>query len=235
MAARGYGILCDGRIGRSALHEASGSGLWIGRPCELPGTRPVAFEAELGSDGGGLEAWPSDNIVKLLCFCHPNDDASIRQAQESTVKRLFTAARRHNLEFLLEIIASKNGVVNDDTTATLIRQFYAAGVYPDWWKLEPMASSVAWAKNCAAIEEHDAHTRGIVLLGLDAPEADLVASFKVAAAFPLVKGFAVGRTILGDVARAWLVGKMTDDAAVSEMAARYARLCAHWDEARQGV
>ncbi|MEZ5870126.1 MAG: 5-dehydro-2-deoxygluconokinase, partial [Defluviimonas denitrificans] len=42
----GYGILCDNRIGRRALHRASGTGLWIGRPCELPGSRPVATEAE---------------------------------------------------------------------------------------------------------------------------------------------------------------------------------------------
>lgn len=229
----GFGILCDGRIGRDALYQAAGTGLWIGRPCELPGSRPVAFEAELGSDGGGLNAWPSENIVKFLCFCHPDDDAAMRQAQEAAVKRLFTAARRHNLEFLLEIIASKNGRVTDDTTAILIRQFYAAGIYPDWWKLEPSDSPTAWANNCAAIQDHDKYTRGIVLLGLDAPEADLAASFKVAAAFPLVKGFAVGRTILGEVARAWLTGKMTDDAAVAELAARYQRLCDHWDEARR--
>ncbi|NJM84077.1 MAG: 5-dehydro-2-deoxygluconokinase, partial [Tabrizicola sp.] len=34
----GYGILCDDRIGRAALHAATGSGLWIGRPCEWPGS-----------------------------------------------------------------------------------------------------------------------------------------------------------------------------------------------------
>jgi hypothetical protein len=30
----------------------------------------------------------------------------------------------------------------------------------------------------------------------------------VAAAFPLVRGFAVGRTIFGEVARAWLAGEI---------------------------
>ena len=38
----GFGILCDNRIGRSALHKASGTGLWIGRPTELPGTISAA-------------------------------------------------------------------------------------------------------------------------------------------------------------------------------------------------
>ena len=70
------------------------------------------------------------------------------------------------------------------------------------------------------------------MLGLDAPEAELAASFETAAGFDLVKGFAVGRTIFGHVARAWMTGGMDDVAAVAEMARRYTRLCAIWDEAR---
>ncbi|MGY8684887.1 5-dehydro-2-deoxygluconokinase [Bradyrhizobium sp. UFLA05-153] len=228
----GYGILCDNRIGRRALHAASGSGLWIGRPCERPGSRPLSFEPELGSECGALGEWARENVVKVLCFCHPDDDAATRAAQEESVKRLFEASRRNNLEFLLEIVASKVGAVDDETMATLIRQFYAAGIYPDWWKLEPLASAAAWDAACKAIEEHDRYTRGIVMLGLDAPEAELAASFRVAAGFPLVKGFAVGRTIFGEVARAWFKGETSDEAAVAEMARRYRRLCEIWDEAR---
>jgi 5-dehydro-2-deoxygluconokinase len=228
----GYGILCDNRIGRSALHAASGTGLWIGRPCEWPGSRPLSLEPELGLDCGGLEPWARENVVKVLCFCHPDDDAATRAAQEETVKRLWQASRRNDLEFLLEIIPSKVGPVDDSTTARLIRQFYAAGIYPDWWKLEPLKTHAAWAQAIAAIEENDPHTRGIVVLGLDAPEAELSASFGVAAAFPLVRGFAVGRTIFGDVARGWMAGDLSDDAAVAEMAARFARLSGIWDAAR---
>ncbi|KEO55412.1 bifunctional 5-dehydro-2-deoxygluconokinase/5-dehydro-2-deoxyphosphogluconate aldolase [Thioclava pacifica] len=228
----GYGILCDDRIGRTALHAASGSGLWIGRPTELPGSRPIALEAELGTDCGGLTQWAREEVVKLLVFCHPDDDAETRAKQEAVVKRLFTAARRNGLEFLLEIIPSKVGAVTPDTTATLIRQFYEIGVYPDWWKLEPMADAAGWAKAVAAIEEYDKHTRGIVVLGLDAPEAELAASFEVAAGFDLVKGFAVGRTIFGDVARGWMKDELSDAEAVAEMASRYTRLCGIWDAAR---
>ena len=228
----GYGILCDNRIGKRALHAASGTGLWIGRPCEWPGSRPLELEPELGADCGGLEAWAREDVVKVLCFCHPDDDAGMRAAQEATVRRLFEASRRNGLEFLLEVIPSKVGPVDDMTTARLIEQFYAIGVYPDWWKLEPMVTAAAWENAIAAIEAHDRHTRGIVVLGLDAPEAELAASFAVAAAFPLVRGFAVGRTIFGAVARDWLAGRIDDEAAVSAMAARYARIGAVWDESR---
>jgi 5-dehydro-2-deoxygluconokinase len=228
----GYGILCDNRIGRSALHRASGSGLWIGRPAEWPGSRPLELEPELGSDCGTLSEWAREDVVKVLCFCHPDDDAATRAGQEATVKRLFEAARRNRLEFLLEIIPSKVASTDDRTVATLIEQFYAAGIYPDWWKLEPMKTQAAWANAIAAIEARDRHTRGIVVLGLDAPEAELSASFEVAAGFGLVKGFAVGRTIFGDAARRWLAGEITDADAVEDMAARYRRLCQIWDAAR---
>lgn len=228
----GYGILCDNRIGRSALHRASGSGLWIGRPAEWPASRPLTLEPELGSDCGTLSEWAREDVVKVLCFCHPDDGSALRREQETTVKRLFEAARRNRLEFLLEIIPSKVGETDDQTVATLIHQFYAAGIYPDWWKLEPMKTATAWQNAIAAIEAHDRHTRGIVVLGLDAPEAELSASFEVAAQFDLVKGFAVGRTIFGDAARRWLGGEITDSDAVEDMAKRYERLCRIWETAR---
>jgi 5-dehydro-2-deoxygluconokinase len=228
----GYGILCDNRIGRAALHAATGSGLWVGRPCEWPGSRPLTLEPELGLDCGGLEEWARDNVVKVLCFCHPSDEAALRTQQEETVKRLYQASRRNGLEFLLEIIPSKVGPVDDDTNAILIEQFYEIGIFPDWWKLEPLKTASAWEKAIAAIEKHDLHTRGIVVLGLDAPEAELTASFEVAASYKLVKGFAVGRTIFGSVAREWLAGQTSDDDAVKEMARRFERLCTTWDSAR---
>jgi len=228
----GHGILCDSRTGRGALWRAAGTGLWIGRPAEWPGSRPLSLEPELGEDCGGLVEWPLEHVVKVLCFCHPDDDAAMRDAQEATVRRLFAAARRNRLEFLLEIIPSKVGPVDDEATARLIDRFYEIGVYPDWWKLEPMRSDAAWRKACASIERRDPHCRGIVVLGLDAPAAQLQESFAAAAAFPMVKGFAVGRTIFGAVAREWFAGRLRDSEAVEAMAQRYGELCAIWDKAR---
>ncbi len=36
-----------------------------------------------------------------------------------------------------------------------------------------MKTKAAWANACAAVERHDAYTRGIVVLGLDASQAEL--------------------------------------------------------------
>ncbi|TNJ39736.1 5-dehydro-2-deoxygluconokinase [Phaeobacter sp. B1627] len=231
----GYGLLCDSRLGRDALYKAAGQGLWIGRPVEWPGSRPLTLEPEIGPDFGGLSEWPLDNVVKCLCFYHPDDSPEMKAEQEAVVTRLFHAARRNRLEFLFEVIPSKVAEVTDDTTATIIRRFYDLGVYPDWWKLEPMTTDAAWRNACQAITENDPHTRGIVVLGLAADESTLSASFRIAARYPLVKGFAVGRTIFGDAARRYMAGEAEDGEIVSDMAEKYARLCALWDTARDEV
>ena len=231
----GFGLLCDSRLGRSALYRAAGQGLWIGRPVEWPTSRPLTLEPEIGPDFGGLSEWPLEHVVKVLCFCHPDDAEKMRAAQEDTVTRLFAACRRNRLEMLLEIIPSKVGPVDDLTNAKLIRRWYDIGIFPDWWKLEPMQTTQAWAATCAAIEENDPFVQGIVILGLGQSEAELSASFKLAARFPLVKGFAVGRTIHADVGRDWIAGLVDDKTAVATMAANFSRLVGYWDDARRGI
>lgn len=229
----GYGLLCDGRLGRDALYAAAGTGLWIGRPVEFPGSRPLRLEDAIEPDyGSALAEWPVEHVVKVLCFYHPDDTPEMKAEQEATVSRLFHATRANRLEFLLEIIPSKVAPVTDTTSAEIIQRFYDIGVYPDWWKLEPMKTDAAWRNACDAITRNDPNTRGIVVLGLEAPIDELGASFAVAAAHDLVKGFAVGRTIFADAARGWLSGELTDEAAVADMAEKYERLCRLWDEAR---
>ena len=227
----GFGLLCDSRLGEEALFRAAGKGLWIGRPVELPGSRPL--ELEIGPDyGSDLAEWPAEHVVKALCFYHPDDDQAMKERQEATVIRLADAARRNGLEFLLEVIPSKAGPVEDDTTARAIQRFYDIGVFPNWWKLEPMTSANAWAQACDAVERNDPHARGIVVLGLGADVGELEASFRQAARCGMVKGFAVGRSIFGAPGRRWFSGEIDDTTATNEMAATYARLCAAWDAAR---
>ncbi|MBL1241122.1 MAG: DUF2090 domain-containing protein, partial [OCS116 cluster bacterium] len=205
---------------------------WMARPVEWPASRPLSLEPELGVDFGGLSEWPREHVVKVLCFCHPDNGAEMQAEQEATLLRLASAVRRNRLELLLEVIPSKVAKTDDETTAKLIKRFYEIGIYPDWWKLEPMKSAAAWENTCKAVAEHDPHCRGIVVLGLDAPQAELAASFDLAAKQPLVKGFAVGRTIFGIVAKKWFAGDVNDAEAVKQMTENYRSLCMLWDEAR---
>ncbi len=227
----GFGVLCDEKLGRDALYQASDSNLWIGRPVELPGSRPLRFEPQVGEDCGGISEWPRNHIVKCLCFAHPNDNEAIWKEQIEHISRLYKATRRNNLEFLLEIVSSKVGSVNNETTKQVISRFYSAGIFPDWWKLEPIDSLLAWQNINQVIEQNDPHIRGIVILGLEASNNVLAQSFKVASQQPFVRGFAVGRTIFAKSARAWMNELIDDSKAINQMAKKYEKLCNLWDAA----
>ncbi|HSG95370.1 MAG TPA: 5-dehydro-2-deoxygluconokinase, partial [Afifellaceae bacterium] len=188
----GYGVLLDETYGRKAMVPAAEKGLWIGRPVEEPGSRPLRFEVSQDI-GSRINEWPPTHTVKCLAFFHPDDDAALKERQAGTLKTLYEAARRTGRELLIEIIASKNGPLGDDTTARVLEELYAHGIKPDWWKLEPQAGPAAWRKIDTVIAASDPWCRGIVLLGLEAPEDKLLEGFAACAGIPLVRGFAIGR------------------------------------------
>ena len=226
----GYGMLIDERFGRDAFFDAAKRNFtWLGRPVELPGSRPLRFEfsQDIGSQ---LVEWPTDHCIKALCFYHPDDEEALKQEQQQKLLSLYQAARKVGRELLIEIIAGKNGTLDDRTIATALGELYALDIKPDWWKLEPQASPAAWGNIEAVIRENDPLCRGIVLLGLEAPAEELLAAFEASAGAALVRGFAVGRTIFADAAQKWLGGEMTDDEAVDDMAARFGTLCRLWQD-----
>ncbi|MEN9895717.1 MAG: hypothetical protein RIR97_1569 [Pseudomonadota bacterium] len=224
----GYGMLIDERFGRDAFFDAARKNFsWIGRPVELPGSRPLRFEfsQDIGSQ---LVEWPVNHCIKALCFYHPDDPADLKAEQQQTLRRLFEAARKVGRDLLIEVIAGKHGTLNDMTIATVLQDLYDLGIKPDWWKLEPQASSAAWEAIEATIAQNDPFCRGIVLLGLEAPADMLQQAFVASRSAPSVKGFAVGRTIFQEAARNWLSGKIADEAAIADMASRFKTLTDMW-------
>lgn len=71
----------------------------------------------------------------------------------------------------------------------------------------------------------------ILILGLDAPSDKLRAGFAEAAAHPMIKGFAVGRTIFGQPSRRWMQGELSDEALIEEVKRNYLTLIGYWREA----
>ena len=229
----GYGILCDGQYGEAALHRAAGTGLWIGRPTEVPGSRPVEIEPSLGLEIGGLREWPLNHVVKVLCQFHPDDGDSIKARQEAVLRRLFQASRRNRLEFLLEIVSPPGQALGGKGAASVIQRIYDIGIFPDWWKLEPLCEDREWSEVCRSIKRNDEFTRGIVILGKGSSLDELIRSFEAAAKFNLVKGFAIGRTIFQEAAEDWFDGSITDEEAIDAMRSKYADLCDAWDNCRR--
>lgn len=226
----GFGMLLDGRHGREALFRARDHRFWVARPLELPGSRPLRLETDAeGSLGAHLAEWPVDHVAKCLCFYHPDDDEALKREQDAVLHRVALACRAVGRELLVEIIASKHGPLSDDTVAQVMARLYGLGIKPDWWKLEGQSSAAAWAAIDATIAANDPYCRGVVLLGLDAPEAELEQAFRQTKSAQSVKGFAVGRTIFSEAARGWLSGALDDEAATAMMAERFGRLVAIWE------
>lgn len=226
-----YGVLFDGRFGFRGLEQAADCRYWIGRPIELPGSRPLEFEcsADVATE---INEWPANHVVKCLVFYHPDDEISLKERQERQLMRVADACRKTGHEFLLEVISSKHGSIGPKTVAQCIERMYDLGIYPDWWKLEPADDKETWDNIEKVIRENDPLCRGIVLLGLSAPEEELLNSFKVASQCSLVKGFAVGRTIFNEAARKWLAGEINDDEAVAILERNFNTLINGWNSVR---
>ncbi|MBL4574873.1 MAG: 5-dehydro-2-deoxygluconokinase [Opitutaceae bacterium] len=224
---RGLGILCDGQFGEDTLAAAMGKDLWIGRPIEVPGSIPLQF---VGGDdiGSTLRTWPEDHCIKCLVFYHPQDAVELREQQERTVRTLFHSARDNGKELLLEIIPPKSSHRTETTVSESLGRFYDLGIKPDWWKLPAPLNKQEWENISAVVNERDPYCRGVVMLGLDAPEEQIQENLTLAAQQSVCKGFAIGRTIFGDVARAWFAGDVDDSQAVTAMKETYGRLIAHW-------
>ncbi|MFU2048086.1 bifunctional 5-dehydro-2-deoxygluconokinase/5-dehydro-2-deoxyphosphogluconate aldolase [Avibacterium gallinarum] len=219
------GVLADTTFGQAALNEITGKGWWIGRPIELPSSRPLRLEH--GDLGSQLINWPAEQVVKCLAFYHPVDNADLRAEQDEMLKQVYQTCCRTGHELLLEIILPADMEQNEAYYAEMIKHFYAIGIKPDWWKL-PGVSAQAWQEISHVIEQSDPYCRGILILGLDAPEETFEQVFKASANAPLVKGFAVGRTIFGQPSSQWLAGELSDEQLIQAVSERYRRLIRLW-------
>jgi 5-dehydro-2-deoxygluconokinase len=210
----GAGAIIDERYGEEALFALSGRGLWLARPVEVPGSRPLELEG--GADlAARLRAWPAEHVVKCLSLTPREDMAQLKRVQDACV------ATGH--ELLIELIGEEPP----------LEVLYAADIRPDWWKLAPPASDASWQRISAVIRQHDPYCRGVLLLGMEASEEALEQAFAAAARQPVCKGFAVGRSIFMDAARGWFAGRCSDDDLIREVEKKYSSLVSMWRKARQ--
>ena len=226
----GYGMLLDGKYGHEALFRALDHGFWIARPVEEPGSRPLDFEFG-GSLGAKLQEWPIAHTIKCLCFYHPDDPPEMKARQERELLRLYDAARTLGRELLIEIIASRNGPVGDNTTARVIERLYAIGVKPDWWKLEGQPSRAAWdaVERCdegreirfVAASSCSGSKRRRRTLRKPSRSRETAASSKASRS---AARFSPSRR------SDWFAGRIGDREAIERMAGAFSRLCALWRE-----
>ena len=222
------GVLVDDTYGQDVLNEITGSGWWIGRPVEVPSSRPIELEG--GRDiSARLQTWPKEHIVKCLVFYHPDDDAEMIATQDRQILELANACAVQDLQLLLEIIPPAGSEQDDNTIPRILDHLYDLDVRPDWWKL-PGLTRNGWQIVTELVNRRGPHCLGVVMLGLDAPADQLRESFNQSAGFEICKGFTVGRTIFSEPSKQWLAGKIDDEALIRQVADRYLELIGYWRE-----
>jgi 5-dehydro-2-deoxygluconokinase len=197
---------------------------------EWPGSNPLVFEHGR-SVGTTLASWPVEHVVKCLVRFHPDDGILNRLENEAQIKALHDAVQASGHELLIEIVPPKHLPSGPDVLLRALKRLYNLGICPEWWKLPPPAAA-QWPALDALIAERDPWCRGVVLLGLSAPVAALSRGFADAAASRYCRGFAVGRTIFQEPARAWLAGAVDDGGLVAAVRRNFEALIEAWTAAR---
>ena len=227
------GILVDGSLGNDALRRSAGQGLWVARPIEKPGAFPLDFDA--GPDlGSALSEWPATQTVKVLAPVRADDDKSLRRLHEEKLMHLAAACRNTGHEFLLEIITERSDKPPaSDQIPSLMERLYELGIYPDWWKLEPFADASYWKKCGDMVRRFNPYSQGIIVLGKEVAQEELLTTFASTSDEPMVNGFAIGRNIFSDAAKRWMAGSLEDEEAVTQMEQKYRKLIGAWESANK--
>ncbi|HUK66848.1 MAG TPA: 5-dehydro-2-deoxygluconokinase [Anaeromyxobacteraceae bacterium] len=225
------GALIDDTYGDEALLAAAGRGWWIGRPVEVPGSRPLEFEGGR-SIGSRLASWPREQVVKCLVRFHPDDPADLRLEQETQLRVLYDAVQVSGHELILELIPPGPPVVQDASVLfRALTRLYNLGIAPEWWKLPPL-SSAGWREVDALVGRRDPYCRGVVILGLEASLSALSEAFREAATSRTCRGFVVGRTLSAVPCRDWLAGRIDDGTLVMRVRENFKNLVRAWQQAR---
>jgi 5-dehydro-2-deoxygluconokinase len=229
------GVLVDATYGEAALHLATGRGWWVGRPVELPGSRPLRFDGGF-SLASQLIAWPREQVVKCLVHYHPDDAVDLRLEQEARLRELWEATRESGHELLFELLVPRAVPAEcaaDEAVLRSIKRFYNLGFSPEWWKLAPMAPE-GWTALAQLVAERDPQCRGAVILGLN-QSLEVLAQGFAHARHPIVKGFMVGRTLWAGPSLRWLKGQIDDATLVEEAARNLATLVEAWRSSRKNI
>jgi len=216
---RDAGGLVDATYGGIAIDRLRTSGVRFAVPVEASGKRELEFEHPDWRQR--LEAI-RPTWAKVLVRYNTSGDRAMNGRQRDRLLELQSAATEVRVEFLLELLVPPEPAqrADDYDTATrpglvidAIDELRAAGIEPDLWKIEGLEQR----QDCRTVAEHAGAP--CVVLGRGA-DAEAVERWLRAGA-GIFGGFAIGRSIWWDAARAYVGGSADRDATVSAIAERY--------------
>jgi myo-inositol catabolism protein IolC len=235
---RAAGILVDATYGEEVVRSARSDGVAVAVPVEASGRSELAFERP---DWREMLEDLDPTWGKALVRYNPEGDGAVNARQRADLttlsEHLHVTARGFVLELLVPPEADQLAAVHGDRSrydlelrpSLMVRamdELQTHGVDPDVWKLEGLdrrADNEAVAAQALTLGRADVRC---VVLGRGADAAKVESWLRAAAGVSGYAGFAIGRSIWWDAARAYLSAGAgctgPGDAATDEAIARAA-------------
>jgi myo-inositol catabolism protein IolC len=241
------GLLVDEQFGAAILRDARARGFLTAAPAEKSGQHE--FDFEYGDDyARHIEAF-SPTFCKVLVRYNPEGDAAMNHRQAARLRHLSEYLHRTGRKFMFELLVPAEQAeleeLHGDKRAydrsrrprhmvDAIHELQDAGVEPDVWKIEGLDRTEDCAAVVAAARRAGRTGVGCIILGRGEDEAKVESWLSTAAGVPGFIGFAVGRTTFWDALVGWRDGRTTREAAIAQVARRYARWCQLFAQRAEG-
>lgn len=225
-------FLVDRQYGAEEGERAREEGITVGHPLERPGVFPLEWAAD------PFWTLATGDFVKVLVRHRPEWEDAVQREQLARLKTLRHWCDTHRHIFLLEVVVMANkdereeefeAIGRPSILASFIHGAYAAGVVPDYWKIEGTTSPSAMRRVDEAVAEQPAAK--LLILGKGAGFEMIDAWFAAASIARTAAGFAIGRSVYWGPATECLSGNLDVAPAVGRIAANYLRVVASWQAA----
>jgi len=230
------GILVDEQFGAAILRDAAADGFLTACPAEKSGQDE--FDFEYGADfARHIEAF-APTFCKVLVRYNPDGDAAANRRQAERLRELSDVlATAHTSRLMFELLVpaepAQLASVHGDKAAydlglrpqlmvRAIHELQEAGVEPDVWKIEGLDRRSDCEAIVAAARRGGRASVGCIVLGRGEDGGKVRQWLQTAASVPGFIGFAVGRTDFWQPLVNWKNGQCSREAAVTEIARRYA-------------
>jgi 5-dehydro-2-deoxygluconokinase len=226
---RSGALLVDLTYGRAAFDTAQAAGAVTGTPAERAGAFPLEWTAPFD------EALRGD-FVKVLVRHRSDVSREVVESQQQQLLSLQHWCVERKKPFILEVLVApatgeeagfdSNG--RPQLLASYIRDAYAIGMKPDYWKIEGMPNREALTIVDAAIRTVQGARQ--LILGKGAGMEQVRGWFESAAGAATAAGFAIGRTVYFDAASAWALDRISRDEAIAGIKGNYEAVISAWEQ-----